>query len=55
MEILASSIALWEAPRLGYSDGASWEVTQDTLLQMGQISSPIDLTAAYTNDFVPGE
>lgn len=55
LEILARSIALWEAPRLGYSDAESWQVTQDTLIQMGVIDAPIDLSAAYTNDFLPGE
>ncbi|MBL8132791.1 MAG: ABC transporter substrate-binding protein [Anaerolineae bacterium] len=55
LEILSSSIDLWEAPRLGYSDPESWQVTQDTLIQMGVIDVPIDLSAAYTNDFVPGE
>jgi NitT/TauT family transport system substrate-binding protein len=54
MQVLLSSIDLWDADRLGYSDAASWDVTQDTLVSMGLLSAPADdLSDAYTNEFVP--
>jgi NitT/TauT family transport system substrate-binding protein len=53
VEVLLSSIALWDADQLGYSDEASWQVTQDTLIAMGLLDVPIDLSAAYTNEFLP--
>lgn len=53
MEVLLATIELWEADRLGYSDADSWQITEDTLIQMGQLSEGIDLASAFTNDFVP--
>jgi ABC-type nitrate/sulfonate/bicarbonate transport system substrate-binding protein len=44
---------LWDAETLGYTDPASWEEMQDALLAIGYIPEPIDLSAAYTNAFVP--
>ncbi len=54
-EVLLKSIDLWDADQLGYTDPASWQITEDTLTKMGLLTAPIDLTAAYTNDFVPGQ
>ena len=51
--VLAESIKMWEAPRLGHSDPASWERTQAVLLDIGLLAEPQDLTAAFTNEFVP--
>jgi len=51
-EILATSIALWKADQLGYSDPASWQNMQDVLLDMGIYATPLDLSKAFTNDFV---
>lgn len=53
LEVLDRSIDLWDADRPGYSDAESWQITEDTLLKMGTISSPIVLEDAFTNDFVP--
>jgi NitT/TauT family transport system substrate-binding protein len=54
-EVLLTTIEMWDAEQLGYTDPASWEVTQDTLLLMGFLDAPVDdLAAAYTNDFLPG-
>ena len=51
-QILATSIALWQADKLGYSDPASWQNMQDVLLDMGLYTTPLDLNKAYTNEFV---
>lgn len=52
-EVLARSIELWKAERLGFSDLQAWENMQDTLLKMGMLTKPLDLNAAFTNEFVP--
>lgn len=52
-EVLARSIELWKADRIGYSEVRAWENMQDTLLKMDLLSEPLDLSKAFTNEFVP--
>jgi NitT/TauT family transport system substrate-binding protein len=52
-EVLARSISLWEADRLGETNLSSWESMQDVLLDMGLLSGELDLGAAFTNEFLP--
>lgn len=52
-EVLARSIDLWKADRLGFSDPQAWQNMQDTLLKMKLLQNPLDLTKAFTNEFVP--
>ena len=52
-QVLATTIELWKADRLGYSDPKAWENMQSTLLDMGLLSQPLDLSKAFTNQFVP--
>ena len=52
-EVLARSIDLWKAERLGLSDPQFWQNMQDTLLKMGLLTKPLALEKAFTNDFVP--
>jgi hypothetical protein len=54
MRVLLATIPLWEADTLGMTDAESWQVTQEVLLSMGTLEAEINLSAAYTNDFVPG-
>jgi NitT/TauT family transport system substrate-binding protein len=51
--VLLNTIELWDADQLGTSDLESWEVTQETLTTMGFLPEPIDLSAAFTLDFLP--
>lgn len=52
-KVLETSIEQWKADRLGYSDPQAWENMQDVLLDMGLITAKMDLSKAYTNEFIP--
>lgn len=52
-EVLAATMALWQAERPGYSDPAAWETMQATLLESGLLAEAQDLSKAFTNEFVP--
>jgi len=52
-QILDTSIEQWKAERLGYSDPQAWENMQNVLLDMALITEELDLTRAFTNEFVP--
>jgi NitT/TauT family transport system substrate-binding protein len=52
-KVLETSIGQWKAERLGYSDPQAWENMQDVLLNMGLISEKMDLSKAFTNEFIP--
>lgn len=52
-EVLARSIELWRAERLGYSDAQAWQNMNDTLLKMGLLKQPVDVSKAFTNQFIP--
>jgi NitT/TauT family transport system substrate-binding protein len=51
-EVLRTSIQLWVAEQLGYSDPDSWENMQQVLFRMGLLSQSLDLSQAYTNEFL---
>ena len=51
--VLGETIKLWEAVRLGYSDLSAWERTQAVLLEIGLLTEPQDVEAAFTNEFLP--
>lgn len=50
--VLLNTIDLWDADQLGFSALFSWEVTQEILKTMEFVTTPIDLTLAFTNDFL---
>ena len=52
-QVLAISIEQWKAERLGYSDSQAWENMRDVLLDMGLITEKMDLSKAFTNEFIP--
>jgi NitT/TauT family transport system substrate-binding protein len=38
---------------LGYSDPKAWDNMQAVLLDMGLLSQPLDLSKAFSNEFIP--
>jgi NitT/TauT family transport system substrate-binding protein len=52
-QVLALSIDSWKADQLGYSDPQAWQNMQNILIDMGLLTTPLDLTAAFSNDFLP--
>lgn len=52
-QVLATSIDLWKADRPGESKPAAWENMQAVLLDMGLLTGALDLSKAFTNEFIP--
>lgn len=52
-QILETSIEQWKTDRLGYSDPKAWENMQNVLLEAGLIPEKMDLSKAFTNEFIP--
>ena len=51
-EVLAASIELWRSDEPGISQTEPWELTYTVLLDMGLITESIDVSSAFTNDFI---
>jgi len=51
-QVLDATIEFWKTDRPGYSDPAAWENMHSLLLDMGLISTPLDLEDAFTNEFI---
>ncbi len=54
-QVLATSIEFWKADKLGYSNPTAWQNTEQVLLEMGLLTKPLDVTQAFSNDFLPGK
>lgn len=52
-EILARSIDEWKTDRPGISDPQAWQNMNDTLMKMGSITKPLDVSKMFTNNFIP--
>ena len=52
-QVLTTSIEQWQTTRLGYSDPQAWENMQSVLLDMGLLTEKLDLSKAFTNEFIP--
>lgn len=51
--VLDASLEMWRADQPGVTDAASWQQTQDILLEMGFLDGPVEgLDGAFTNEFV---
>jgi NitT/TauT family transport system substrate-binding protein len=54
-QVLNSSIELWDVEKKGVSDAQSWKNMHDILLEMNLLRQPLDVSQAYTNEFLPEE
>lgn len=52
-EVLSLSIASWQTELPGFSQQQAWKNMQTVLLDMGLLNSPLDLSKAYSNSFLP--
>jgi NitT/TauT family transport system substrate-binding protein len=52
-QVLLTSIEQWKTDRPGFSNPQAWENMQAVLLDMGLIESNMDLSKAFTNEFIP--
>jgi NitT/TauT family transport system substrate-binding protein len=52
-QVLAETRAFWKSDRPGWSDLAAWQNMEATLRSMGLLSGELDITRAFTNDFLP--
>ena len=52
MDILEASILFYQQDPLGYADPQAWGNSQSLLLEMGLLTAPLDLSAAFSNDFI---
>ena len=53
MQVLNTSIEFWQAERIGFSEPQAWENMNELLVKMALIPEPIDLSKAFTNEFIP--
>lgn len=53
LQVLKTSIEFWQAERIGYSDPQAWENMNDLLVKMKVIPAPVDLSKAFTNEYLP--
>ncbi len=51
--VLDASIEFWRADRPGFSDMAAWQNMQDLLLDMRLMQEPLELSDAFSNDYLP--
>lgn len=52
-KVLAESIDMWRADRLGAISPEAWQNMQQVLLKMGLLDEATQVEVAYTNEFIP--
>lgn len=52
-DVLLSTIELWDAELLGITSDESWQNMVEVLTTIGMLNQPPDISALYTNAFVP--
>ena len=50
--IFDTSLEFWKTEQIGVSDPVAWENMQNVLLDMGLLTTPLNLSEAFTNEFV---
>lgn len=52
-QVLSTSMELWKAPRIGFSQPQAWQNMQDIMVKMGLLKSAQDVSQAYSNSYIP--
>ncbi|MFN2298479.1 MAG: ABC transporter substrate-binding protein [Anaerolineales bacterium] len=52
-EVLRQTIVFWKTDTPGRSNLDAWKNMESTLRSMGLLTAPMDITQAFTNDFLP--
>jgi NitT/TauT family transport system substrate-binding protein len=52
-EVLRQTIVFWKTDTPGRSNLDAWQNMEATLRSMGLLTAPMDITQAFTNDFLP--
>jgi NitT/TauT family transport system substrate-binding protein len=52
-QVLQATLQFWKSDHPGSSDPAAWQNMNATLQSMGLLESPLDVTPAFSNDFLP--
>lgn len=52
-QVLAATMEFWRTDKPGRSDPAAWQNMDATLRSMGLLTQPLDITKAFTNDYLP--
>jgi len=52
-QVLTASLDLWKADRIGASVPLAWQNMQNILLKMDLLKTSLDVSKAYTNEFIP--
>jgi NitT/TauT family transport system substrate-binding protein len=53
-QVLVETIEFWKTDKPGVSDLAAWQNMEATLRSMGLLTGEMDITKAFTNEFLPG-
>lgn len=53
MQVLTASIDFWRAERIGSVNPEAWTNMQAVLVDLGQVSESLDISQAFTNEFIP--
>jgi len=51
--VLQASLAYWQADRLGFSEAATWEASQQVMRQAGLLDKTVPVDQLFTNEFLP--
>jgi len=53
LQVLEESTNFWKTEKLGYSNSEAWENMHNILLEMGLLGKKLDITKAFSNEFLP--
>ncbi|MBN1955440.1 MAG: ABC transporter substrate-binding protein [Anaerolineae bacterium] len=51
--VLAATVEYWRGDPLGAADPAAWQTTEQVMRAAGLLSAPVDVEAAFTDDYLP--